>query len=392
MRTYETTHPWLTFQFDLRRISYKLWLKLGEAQSKSEHLAGVPLRPSTALRLHQVYLAKGAAATTAIEGNTLSEKEVLDLLEGKLKVSPTKEYLVQEVGNIIKSCNLIAKNVFDGTSSTISVEEIKQYNRLVLDKLKLEDNITPADIRTYSVGVARYKAAPFEDCEYLLTQLCDWINKDFPSADENKTTFGILKAVVTHLYFAWIHPFGNGNGRTARLLEFRILLEAGIPSAAAHLLSNHYNQTRQEYYRQLDNASKSGGDISFFIEYAVNGFVEELREQIFVIRDQQWSVTWRNYVHETFKDKNSNADIRRRHLVLDLSAHKDFVPVSKIKELTPRVAANYSGKSDITLSRDINELVRMDLIERSTKGIRAKQEIILAFLPPTKTESPPTTP
>ena len=78
--------------------------------------------------------------------------------------------------------------------------------------------------------------------------------------------------------------------------------------------------------------------------------------------------------------------------MLDLSAHKDFVPVSKIKELTPRVAANYSGKSDITLSRDINELVRMDLIERSTKGIRAKQEIILAFLPPTKTESPPTTP
>ncbi|TSA23294.1 Fic family protein [bacterium] len=384
MRSYETTHPWITFQFDLRKISYKLWLKLGEVQSKSEHLAGVPLRPSTARRLHQVYLAKGAAATTAIEGNTLSEKEVLDFLDGKLKVSPTKEYLVQEVENIINACNLIAKNAFEETSPVISVEEIKQYNRFVLDKLKLEDNITPGGIRTYSVGVARYKAAPFEDCEYLLTQLCNWINKDFPSSGETKTAFGVLKAVITHLYFAWIHPFGDGNGRTARLLEFRILLEAGIPPAAAHLLSNHYNQTRQEYYRQLENASKSGGDITPFIEYAVNGFVEGLREQISVIRDQQWSVTWRNYVHETFKDKNSNADIRRRHLVLDLSAHKDFVPISKVKELSPRVAVNYSGKSDMTLSRDINELVQMNLIERSTKGIRAKQEIILAFLPPAK--------
>ena len=388
MRSYETTHPWITFQFDLRRISYKLWLKLGEVQSKSEHLAGVPLRPSTARRLHQVYLAKGAAATTAIEGNTLSEKEVLDFLDGKLKVSPTKEYLVQEVENIINACNLIAKNAFEETSPVISVEEIKQYNRFVLDKLKLEDNITPGGIRTYSVGVARYKAAPFEDCEYLLTQLCNWINKDFPSSDETKIAFGVLKAVITHLYFAWIHPFSDGNGRTARLLEFRILLEAGIPSAAAHLLSNHYNQTRQEYYRQLENASKSGGDITPFIEYAVNGFVEGLREQISVIRDQQWSITWRNYVHETFKDKNSNADIRRRHLVLDLSAHKDFVPISKVKELSPRVAVNYSGKSDMTLSRDINELVQMNLIERSTKGIRAKQEIILAFLPPAKINQP----
>jgi Fic family protein len=384
MRSYETTHPWITFQLDLRKVSHRLWLKLGEAQSKCEHIAGVPLRPATAHELHQIYLAKGAAATTAIEGNTLSEKEVLDLLEGKLKLSPSKEYLGQEVKNIIDACNLIAKNVLDGTTSAISVEEIAQYNRLVLDKLKLEDNVIPGEIRTYSVGVARYKAVPFEDCKYLLTRLCEWINSEFWAPDENRIGFGILRAVVAHLYFAWIHPFGDGNGRTARLLEFRILLEAGIPSAAAHLLSNHYNQTRQEYYRQLDNASKSGGDILPFVEYATSGFVEGLREQISVIREQQWSVTWRNYVHEMFKDKNTKGDIRRRHLVLDLSAHRESVPISKIKELSPRVAANYSGLSDMTLTRDINELVQLNLVERTPDGIRAKQELILAFLPPSR--------
>jgi DeoR/GlpR family transcriptional regulator of sugar metabolism len=42
----------------------------------------------------------------------------------------------------------------------------------------------------------------------------------------------------------------------------------------------------------------------------------------------------------------------------------------------------------MTLSRDINELVQMNLIERTTKGIRAKQEIILAFLPPAKENQP----
>jgi hypothetical protein len=71
--------------------------------------------------------------------------------------------------------------------------------------------------------------------------------------------YAILKAMVAHLYLAWTHPFGDGNGRTARLIEFHILLSAGVPSPAAHLFSNHYNQTRAEYYRQLDRASKSGG-------------------------------------------------------------------------------------------------------------------------------------
>lgn len=56
--------------------------------------------------------------------------------------------------------------------------------------------------------------------------------------------YAIFKAVVAHLYLAWIHPVGDGNGRTARLVEFQILLSSGVPSPAAHLLSNHYNQTR----------------------------------------------------------------------------------------------------------------------------------------------------
>jgi Fic family protein len=88
--------------------------------------------------------------------------------------------------------------------------------------------------------------------------------------------YAILKAVVAHLYLAWIHPFGDGNGRTARLVEFQILLSSGVPSPAAHLLSNHYNQTRSEYYRQLDRASKSGGELAPFIEYGARGFVAGL--------------------------------------------------------------------------------------------------------------------
>ena len=83
-------------------------MNLGEAASKSEHIAGVPLRPVTAERLHLLYLAKGAGATTAIEGNSLIEKEVLRHLEGKLKMPLSKEYLTQEIDNIVTVCNQIS--------------------------------------------------------------------------------------------------------------------------------------------------------------------------------------------------------------------------------------------------------------------------------------------
>ncbi|MEZ0389969.1 MAG: Fic family protein, partial [Verrucomicrobium sp.] len=84
MRTFEKTHPWISFRVDLSRAPADLWLALGEASSKCEHIAKVPLRPATAELLHRLFLAKGVAATTAIEGNTLSEEEVLKAVEGKL--------------------------------------------------------------------------------------------------------------------------------------------------------------------------------------------------------------------------------------------------------------------------------------------------------------------
>jgi hypothetical protein len=99
VRTYEKTHPWITFKLDLRRAAPAFWMLLGEARSKCEHIANVPLRPATAEQLHLLYLAKGALATTAIEGNTLSEDEVVRHLEGKLRLPPSKEYLTREIDN-----------------------------------------------------------------------------------------------------------------------------------------------------------------------------------------------------------------------------------------------------------------------------------------------------
>lgn len=385
MRTFTKTHPWINFKIDLTKASYKLWMLLGEAQSKCTHIAGIPLMPQVAEHLHQLYLAKGVQATTAIEGNTLTEKEVMERLQGKLELPPSKEYLGQEVDNIIKACNEIATKIFQNHLNKLTVQDIKDYNALVLRNLPLDDYVVPGKIRTRSVGVARYLAVDAEDCEYLLDKLCDWLNEEFKAPEGYTIAFGILKAVISHVYLAWIHPFGDGNGRTARLVEFQLLLSTGISSAASHLLSNHYNQTRNEYYRQLDYASKSGGDLRPFIEYALRGYIDGLKSQIEVIRSQQWAVHWRNFVFDLFRDKNSPADIRRRHLIFDLSDNTNKqIPISKVRHISPRIAEAYSRKTQKTIIRDINILHKMGLLEKTLNSIRVKKEIILAFLPATK--------
>ena len=288
----------------------------------------------------------------------------------------------QEVDNIIEACNSIADKLFMGASQDMCIADIKEYNRLVLKRLPLEENIIPGEIRTYSVGVGRYRAAPHEDCEYLLGKLCDWLNADFKEPrDDLKIAFGIIKSIIAHLYFALIHPFGDGNGRVARLIEFQLLINSGIPSPAAHLLSNHYNATRAKYYKQLDQSSQSiDGEFSF-IKYALEGFIDGLKEQFEEIKKQQLEVTWENYIHDMFRGKDSPANTRKRHLILDLSKVDGFVPMRKIREISPRIAAEYAQRNPKTLSRDIDQLSNMDLIEISKDGVRPKKEKILAFLP-----------
>ena len=191
-----------------------------------------------------------------------------------------------------------------------------------------------------------------------------------------------MKAIVAHVYIEWIHPFGDGNGRTGCLIEFKILLSAGVPIVAAYLLSNHYNQTRTEYYRHLDESHKSGGNVIPFIRYAVQGFVDGLVSQIEMVQAQQIYVHWVNYIHDVFRDKNSTTQIRRRRLAIDLIGQKNDILLSKVRHITPRIAEAYANKTVKTLQRDVNALEELGLIVRTSTGIRPNNSFMSAFISP----------
>src|SRR6266446_6089490 len=176
-RPYKTSHPWLTFgRIDLRLAGADFWMLLGEARSKVEHLSLALLRPELRDTMLTVFLAKGVHATTAIEGNTLSEEQVIEIVEGRANPPASQEYLYREVENVITAYNRIKDHLIAGGDAMLTVEGIKSYDREVLDGIE-EEGVTPGEVRTGPVVVgARYRGAPAEDCEYLLERLCEWLD------------------------------------------------------------------------------------------------------------------------------------------------------------------------------------------------------------------------
>ncbi len=379
-RPYEASHPHLTFALNLSRLDHKTWTALGAVVAKCDHIAHAILAPEVAQRVHRLYLAKGALATTAIEGNTLSEEEVTELLAGTLKLPPSREYLGQEVENIVHACNALTTAIATSGIKPLTAASIKQMNRAVLNELDIEDHVAPGEVRTTEVVVGRYKCPPHQDCVFLLDRLCDVLN-EFPLDEDNPIAYAILKAIFAHLYLAWIHPFGDGNGRTARLLEFYILIGAGLPQPACHLLSNHYNQTRSAYYRQLDRARQTDDGVVRFISYAIAGLADGLSEQIDLICEQQWDVAWINHVHETFRTSSSTTASRQRTLALSLSRTKAPVRIADIPTLDADLGRAYANVTTRTLHRDIEALSGLGLVVHEDRKVRVHRECLLAFRP-----------
>jgi Fic family protein len=377
-------YPWLTFNVNLQSLPPKSWIQLGECVSKCVHISRIPLQPGFAKEMHLIYLTKGIRGTTAIEGNTLTEKQVKQRVMKELQLPPSKEYLGKEVDNILVLCNEIKNSIDRGEKIQITLENICKYNKVILDNVPVPEYVKPGKLRSYPVDAGTYKAPDSASVKSLLKRLCDWLDSAQFDSETEALAYAIIKAIVAHIYIAWIHPFGDGNGRVARILEFAILLGSGVPSPAAHLFSNHYNATRAEYYRQLALASKKK-TIVHFVAYAIQGFLDGLNEQLEYIFKQTLGIFWQSYVYEAFEKSRHNKTAKRRlQLILSLSNFKKPFSRKKVRKLISEIknlSELYKGKTQKTVSRDIKELMNLGLIRKKLKGYEIAIDKLLAFLP-----------
>lgn len=378
------THKHISFRSEWE-IDGDCSYMIGECDAYVKALTDIPLKPEYRDKLLRVSLIKGAQATTAIEGNTLSQEEIEKLDEG-WKLPPSKEYLEIEVKNILAAFNeLLREIVVEGRVRIITPDLIKDFHRMIGQNLGDHFDAIPGRFRDDNRVVGKYLAPDYKFVPELIDKLCEWLRREFHYSDGQNFQTLVIQAIITHVYIEWIHPFGDGNGRTGRLFEFYILLRTGLPSIVSHILSNFYNQTRPEYYRQLDLARKNR-NLSGFIKYAVQGFRDGLKENLSLIQESQFVIFWHNYIYESFSDvKYTKRDAfkRKRELMLDIPINKEF-DVDQLIELTPGVAKRYATVNRATVLRDLKELQELNLLVKVGRKYTPNTKILKAMMPSKK--------
>lgn len=386
-------YPFISFEFNIQRLSPDMWLDLGEAMSKCQHLAGVPLKPERAREMGAVYLARGVQATTAIEGNTLSESEVKQIVaKGTADVGASRAYQEREVRNVLSAIGEMDEALRAGKRLPITRERLEKLNFQILEGIPDAPEVVPGKLRQHNVTAGRYLAPRWEDVPRLIDRFVRWLNElrgtvTPESPVRERFVNAMLAAMLAHLYIAWIHPFGNGNGRLARLIEVQILSESGVvPIVATNLLSDHYNKTRDHgYYRALDAAQ---GNVLAFIRYALAGFLDEVRAQIDVVKAENIQIHWESYVYGVFSDMpDTETRTRQRELALVMPEDR-WITSKEATDLNTRLARLYARVGDRTPTRDLNDLTRLGLVLKEGRRYRAQRSIIQAFIPPTWTAPP----
>lgn len=378
------THKHISFKKEWELDSDCSYM-LGECDAYVKALTDIPLKPEYRDKLLRVSLIKGAQATTAIEGNTLSQEEIEKLDEG-WKLPPSKEYLEIEVRNILDAFNeLLREIVVDGNARIITPVLIQDFHRMIGKNLGTHFDAIPGRFRGDNRVVGRYLAPDYKLVPRLVDSLCEWIKREFHYHDGQNFSTSVIQAIITHVYIEWIHPFGDGNGRTGRLLEFYILLRTGLPNIVSHILSNYYNLTRSEYYRQLDMARKNR-NLSGFIKYAVQGFRDGLKENLDIIQHNQFIIFWHYYIHESFADvkyTKKDAFKRKREVMLNMPVNQEF-DVDQITELTPSIAKKYATVNRATILRDLKELQELNLLVKAGRKYTPNTRILKAMMPSKK--------
>ncbi len=149
-------------------------------------------------------------SSLAIEANSLSFNQVKDVIEGKVVIGEQKE--IQEVKNAYKAYNMMEE------WNPYSIEDLKKIHG-VLAYLTVEES---GVFRKENEGVfdgdkCIFMAPKPEMVETLMNQLFDWMKRN------KEQLHPLILSSVFHYEFVFIHPFCDGNGRTARLWQNVIL-------------------------------------------------------------------------------------------------------------------------------------------------------------------------
>ncbi len=214
------------------------------------------------LLLRKINRIKTIHGSLAIEGNTLSESLITDIIEGKPVVAPLRE--IQEVKNAIKT--------YDAFSSLnpFRVDDLLKGHGLMMEALVDDAGyFRRSGVGVFSGSKAVHVAPPAGNVPHLMNDLFDWLKK---SED-----YLLIKSCVFHYEFEFIHPFIDGNGRLGRLWQSLILSK--LHPIFAHLpVENIVFENQQQYYDAISQSTKAT-DCRPFIEFMLEEILTTLKKR-----------------------------------------------------------------------------------------------------------------
>lgn len=332
------------------RITNKILGNIAKIEAAREVITNAPLVPAWEAKFREEAEVRTIYHGTHVEGSDLNFSEAKAILEGR-EVS-AKDRDVQEILNYREVLKFIDQQADRGKE--VTEDTLMRVHRLVVRGI-----IAPEKSGSYRHEVVIVTKEKINDIAFrpplpnLVPQLTKyfltWLNGPL-GQEENP----ILKAGITHHELVRIHPFIEGNGRTARAVTTLVLFLDGYDFKKFFSMEEYYDRNIKDYYNAL--ASTSSGELTTWLEYFTEGLAIELNRV--KERVQKLSVDLK------LKDKVGQVSLNERQLKL-VEYMEDYGGVRNAdwRSLLPMV-------SDDTVLRDLKDLMGKGLVRKqgSTKS------------------------
>jgi len=285
-------------------------------------------------------------ASTSIEGNPLPLTDVKQILKTQPKNLRNSEL---EVINYNKALEELNENL-QKHSIHFSLSLVLSIQRQVVDKLKTKYQSgklreEPVFVNDPRIDRTVYWPPDAKDVPKLMDDLVGFVNNSKGIVDP------LIIAGIFHKQFVIIHPFIDGNGRTARLATKVLLADMGLNTFNLFSFENYYNRNVTNYFKNvgiLGNYYEIIGSIDFtsWLEYFTDGIIDELLRVKKLL--PKMSVGPKEELLPYHKK------------ILEFIRKKGYISDRDYKKLTDRAKA--------TRNLDFNKLIDMGFIERKGKG------------------------
>ncbi len=239
--------------------------ELTEAKAAIMSLSTIPYRRSWAEALQEIELKREVAGTSRIEGADFTERELDEALRDETPEDRLNRS--QRQARSAKSTYRWIAGLPD--DRPIDGDLIRQVHRLIVTGCD-DDHCPPGQTRgsdqNVTFGQPLHRGADGgEKCRAAFARLCDALRGEFREHDM------LIQALALHYHLGAMHPFLDGNGRTARALEALLLQRTGLKDDLFIAMSNYYYDEKTQYLTKLAQVRDNNYDLTEFLNFGLKG-------------------------------------------------------------------------------------------------------------------------